>query len=36
MLNFYLQESETIKSQYNDAVQQANEIIHEIDKEYKN
>jgi uncharacterized protein DUF6090 len=36
MLNFYLQESETIKSQYDDAVQQAQGIINEIGKEYKN
>ena len=34
MLNFYLQESESIKSQYNDAVQQAQGIINEINKEY--
>ena len=34
MLNFYLQESESIISQYNDAVQQAKEIINEINKEY--
>ena len=36
MLNFYLGESETIISQYNDAMQQAHEIINETNKEYSN
>ena len=36
MLNFYLGESETIISQYDDAVQQAHDIINEINKEGKN
>lgn len=34
MLNFYLGESESILSQYNDAMQQAHEIINEVDNEY--
>jgi hypothetical protein len=35
MLNFYLQESESIKDQYDDAIQEANQIINEINKEHK-
>jgi hypothetical protein len=36
MLSFYLQESESIKNQYIDAIQQAKKIINEIDKTYNN
>ena len=32
MLKFYLDESETVKGQYDDAIKKANEIIKEIDK----